>query len=77
MDNATLTDNTEKITQKEGLSFNRKSSPAIQRLLDVISSIVALEYIAIAKQNPDVFLNNTPHLSELLECASSGLGDKK
>ena len=30
--------------------------PSIQRLLDVISSIIAEEYIMIAKQNPEVFL---------------------
>ncbi len=29
--------------------------PSIQRLLDVISSIIAEEYIMIAKQNPAVF----------------------
>ena len=32
-----------------------KDSPPTQRLLDVISSIIAEEYIMIAKQNPDVF----------------------
>jgi hypothetical protein len=30
--------------------------PSLQRLLDVISSIIAEEYIMIAKQNPEVFL---------------------
>jgi len=29
--------------------------PSLQRLLDVISSIIAEEYIMIAKQNPAVF----------------------
>ncbi len=29
--------------------------PSIQRLLDIISSIIAEEYIMIAKQNPEVF----------------------
>ncbi len=29
--------------------------PSVQRLLDVISSIIADEYIMIAKQNPEVF----------------------
>jgi len=29
--------------------------PSLQCLLDVISSIIAEEYIAIAKQNPAVF----------------------
>jgi len=31
---------------------------SVQRLLDVISSIIAEEYIIIAKQNPDIFSNN-------------------
>ncbi len=66
-------------------------SLSFQRLLDVISSILAEEYIMIAKQNPEVFLNNTPRLSarpnwmgrhpprggELRGCAPSGQGDKK
>ena len=51
-------------------------SPSFQRLLDVISSILAEEYIMIAKQNPEVFLNNTPRLSELRGCALSGQGAK-
>ena len=37
-------------------SINWKDSPSIQRLLDVISSILAEEYIATAKENPEVFL---------------------
>ena len=37
-------------------TINWKNSPSIQRLLDVISSILAEEYIMIAKQNPGVFL---------------------
>lgn len=32
------------------------TAPSIQRLLDLISSILAEEYIAIAKRNPGVFL---------------------
>jgi len=36
-------------------SVNWQDSPPVQRLLDVISSILAEEYIAIAKQNPKVF----------------------
>jgi hypothetical protein len=36
-------------------SINWQDSPPIQRLLDVISSILAEEYIMIAKQNPKVF----------------------
>jgi len=33
-----------------------KDSPSIQHLIDVISSIIAEEYITVAKQNPKVFL---------------------
>lgn len=33
-----------------------KDSPAIQHLLDAISSIIAKEFITIAKQNLEVFL---------------------
>lgn len=36
-------------------SLSWKDSLPTQRLLDVISSIIAEEYIMIAKQNPDVF----------------------
>ena len=51
--------------------------PSLQHLLDIISSILAEEYIMIAKQNPEVFLNNTPRLSELRGCALSGQGANK
>jgi len=36
-------------------SINWQDSLPIQHLLDVISSILAKEYIMIAKQNPGVF----------------------
>ena len=36
-------------------SISWQNSLPIQHLLDVISSILAEEYIAIAKQNPGVF----------------------
>ena len=32
-------------------------NPSVQKLLDVISSILADEYIQIAKQNPEIFKN--------------------
>ena len=32
-------------------------NPDVQKLLDVIASIIADEYIQIAKQNPDTFSN--------------------
>jgi len=37
------------------ISFGWQDSPPIKHLLDAISSIIAEEYIQIAKQNPDVF----------------------
>jgi hypothetical protein len=40
------------------VNFSWKDSLAIQHLLDSISSILAEEYIALARQNPDVFLKN-------------------
>lgn len=39
-------------------SFSWKDNPGVQSLLDVISSILADEYIEIARQNPDVFPKN-------------------
>jgi len=51
----TLIENQKKVSQKEEISFSWQDSLSIQRLLDVISSILAQEYIAIAKQNPEVF----------------------
>ena len=38
------------------ISFSWQDSPSIKHLLDVISSIIAQEYIQIAKQNKDVFV---------------------
>jgi hypothetical protein len=40
---------------KEKVSFNWQDSSSVQRLLDVITSIIAEEYITVAKQNPTVF----------------------
>ena len=37
------------------INFSWQDSPPIKHLLDAISSIVAQEYIEMAKQNPDVF----------------------
>jgi len=37
------------------LGLNWKDSPSTQHLLDAISSIIAREFIMIAKQNPTVF----------------------
>ncbi len=37
------------------ISLNWSDSPSVQKLLDVVVSIMAEEYIQIAKQNPDLF----------------------
>jgi hypothetical protein len=38
--------------------LNWTDNPSVQKLLDVVVSIIAGEHIQIAKQNPDVFRNN-------------------
>jgi len=48
--------NSEKTTQPISLIWVDNAS--VQRLLDVVVSIMADEYIQIAKQNPDVFSGN-------------------
>ena len=48
--------NIEKTTQP--ISFVWVDNPSVQRLLDVVASIIAEEYIQIAKQNPEIFRNN-------------------
>jgi len=40
------------------ISLNWLDSPSVQKLLDVVASIIAEEYIKIAKQNPEIFSNN-------------------
>ena len=40
------------------ISLNWSNSPPAQKLLDVVVSIIAEEYIQIAKQNPDLFSDN-------------------
>ena len=45
-----------KTTQPISLSWS--NSPSIQKLLDVVVSIIAEEYIQIAKQSPDLFSDN-------------------
>ena len=37
------------------INLNWKDHLSVQKLLDVIASIIADEYIQIAKQNPEVF----------------------
>lgn len=39
------------------INSNWVKDPYVKNLLDVISSILAEEYVEIAKQNRDVFLN--------------------
>ncbi len=48
--------NSRKTTQP--ISFVWVDNPSVQRLLDVVASIMADEYIQIAKQNPDIFSGN-------------------
>ena len=52
---------TEKKIEKP-INLSWKDNPAVQKLLDVVTSILAEEYIQIAKQNPDVF---SPHPNPL------------
>lgn len=56
MANLSVTEINQNIIQKEYLNLCWKDSLPIQHLLDVVSSILAEEYIAVAKQNPEVFL---------------------
>lgn len=51
---------TEKNSEKtaQPISFTWVDNASVQRLLDVVVSIIADEYIQIAKQNPDVFSGN-------------------
>ena len=39
------------------VNLNWEENPSVQKLLDVVVSIIAEEYIQIAKQNQDVFSN--------------------
>ncbi len=40
------------------ISFVWVDNASVQKLLDVVVSIMAEEYIQIAKQNPEIFRNN-------------------
>jgi len=42
----------------QSISLNWTDNSSVQELLDVVVSIIAEEYIQIAKQNPDIFLHN-------------------
>ena len=48
--------NSKKTTQP--ISFAWVDNSSVQRLLDVVVSIMAEEYIQIVKQNPEIFRNN-------------------
>ena len=37
--------------------FSWMDNPSVQKVLDTVASIIADEYIQIAKQNPDTFSN--------------------
>ncbi len=43
-------------TQPKSLDW--MDNPSVQKLLDVVVSIMAEEYIQIAKQNPNLFSDN-------------------
>ena len=47
-----------KQTETKTKGFVWTNNPDIQKLLDVIASILADEYVQIAKQNPKVFSKN-------------------
>jgi len=55
MSNSSVTEIKQNIVEIEHIKFCWKDSLPIQHLLDAISSILAEEYIMIAKQNSDVF----------------------
>lgn len=47
-----------KQTETKTKGFVWTNNPDIQKLLDVIASIIADEYIQTAKQNPEIFSKN-------------------
>ena len=42
----------------ESAKFNWMDNLPVQKLLDVVISIIADEYIQVVKDNPEVFTNN-------------------
>ncbi len=42
----------------QSISLNWTGNRSVQELLDVVVSIIAEEYIQIAKKNPDIFSDN-------------------
>lgn len=53
---ARIKKNTEETNHNINLSL--VDNPAVQNLLDVLVSIIAEEYIDVARQNPDIFSSN-------------------
>jgi hypothetical protein len=43
------------ITENQPINLNWTDNLSIQELLDVVASIIADEYIKIAKENPETF----------------------
>ena len=56
MHTAQAQNDSKKTTQP--MSFVWVDNASVQKLLDVVVSIMADEYIQIAKQNPEIFRNN-------------------
>ena len=67
-------DKNEVQTKIQQESFVWTDNPHIQKLLDVVASIIADDYIQIAKQNPDVF---SPHPNPLLNGEKEIYGGQK
>lgn len=45
-------------TEIQSVGFNYADNLSVQKLLDTIASIIAVEYINKVKQNPEIFLEN-------------------
>jgi hypothetical protein len=43
---------------RSDIVFNWMDNPSVREVLDTVASIIADEYIQIAKQNPDTFSNS-------------------
>jgi len=59
MNNSNLTIIKELVVKKESID-----PASIEQLLDVIASILAEEYIATVRQNPEIFNNGIPSLKQ-------------
>ena len=54
----TAQDEKNRTTTAQSTALSWIDNPSVQKLLDVVVSIIAEEYIHIANQNPDIFSNN-------------------